>query len=95
VTQPNVNKIRACETDPAPAWSPQPSLLKAEPPSAAWLPAGERQSDGVLRTPRYKFAGRGWGFEYGQGMAESSAFGPLPARTVGAIVPYWQWNLGK
>jgi phosphate transport system substrate-binding protein len=37
----------------------------------------------------------GWGFEYGQGMAESSAFGPLPASTVGAIVTYWKWNLGK
>lgn len=35
-----------------------------------------------------------WGFEHGQGMAESIAFGPLPPRTVHAIDAYWKKNLG-
>jgi len=35
-----------------------------------------------------------WGFEHGQSMAESIAFGPLPLRTVHAIEVYWKKNLG-
>lgn len=35
-----------------------------------------------------------WGFEHGQTMAESIAFGPLPASTVHAIQVYWKKNLG-
>lgn len=35
-----------------------------------------------------------WGFEHGQAMAESIAFGPLPAKTVHAIQLYWKRNLG-
>ena len=35
-----------------------------------------------------------WGFEDGQAMAESIAFGPLPASTVQAIKQYWKRNLG-
>ncbi|MDE2460623.1 MAG: phosphate ABC transporter substrate-binding protein PstS [Gammaproteobacteria bacterium] len=35
-----------------------------------------------------------WGFEHGQAMAESIAFGPLPASTVHAIQVYWKKNLG-
>ena len=35
-----------------------------------------------------------WGFEHGQAMAESIAFGPLPPATVKAIRTYWQKNLG-
>jgi phosphate transport system substrate-binding protein len=35
-----------------------------------------------------------WGFENGQDMARSIAFGPLPASTVGAIKAYWKKNLG-
>ncbi len=35
-----------------------------------------------------------WGFEHGQSMAESIAFGPLPPRTVDAIKVYWKKNLG-
>jgi phosphate transport system substrate-binding protein len=35
-----------------------------------------------------------WGFEHGQGMARSIAFGPLPTSTVGAIRAYWKKNLG-
>lgn len=35
-----------------------------------------------------------WGFERGQAMAESIAFGPLPSSTVGAIKAYWKQNLG-
>ena len=36
----------------------------------------------------------GWGFEHGQDMARSIAFGPLPASTVSAIRLYWKRNLG-
>lgn len=35
-----------------------------------------------------------WGFEHGQSMAESIAFGPLPPTTVHAIQAYWKQNLG-
>ena len=35
-----------------------------------------------------------WGFEHGQKIAESIAFGPLPPSTVAAIKGYWQTNLG-
>lgn len=35
-----------------------------------------------------------WGFEHGQDMAKSIAFGPLPASTVLAIQNYWKQNLG-
>ncbi len=35
-----------------------------------------------------------WGFENGQKIAESIAFGPLPSSTVAAIKDYWQKNLG-
>ena len=35
-----------------------------------------------------------WGFERGQSMAESIAFGPLPPATVKAIQAYWHKNLG-
>lgn len=35
-----------------------------------------------------------WGFEHGQAMAESIAFGPLPPGTVHAIKVYWKKNLG-
>ena len=35
-----------------------------------------------------------WGFEHGQAMAKSIAFGPLPASTVQAIQTYWKQNLG-
>ncbi|MHB8621751.1 MAG: phosphate ABC transporter substrate-binding protein PstS [Sulfuricaulis sp.] len=34
-----------------------------------------------------------WGFEKGQAMAESIAFGPLPPSTVKAIKAYWKKNL--
>jgi phosphate transport system substrate-binding protein len=35
-----------------------------------------------------------WGFENGQAMAKSIAFGPLPASTVQAIQTYWKQHLG-
>ena len=35
-----------------------------------------------------------WGFEKGQSMARSIAFGPLPPSTVDAIKAYWKQNLG-
>lgn len=35
-----------------------------------------------------------WGFEHGQDMARSIAFGPLPPSTVSAIQTYWSKNLG-
>jgi phosphate transport system substrate-binding protein len=35
-----------------------------------------------------------WGFEHGQDMAKSIAFGPLPASTVEAIQNYWKQHLG-
>ena len=35
-----------------------------------------------------------WGFEHGQEMAKSIAFGPLPASAVQAIQNYWKQNLG-
>ena len=35
-----------------------------------------------------------WGFEHGQDMAESIAFGPLPKSTIDAIKAYWKKNLG-
>ncbi len=34
-----------------------------------------------------------WGFEHGQEMATSIAFGPLPPSTIDAIKAYWQKNL--
>ncbi|MCE5359514.1 phosphate ABC transporter substrate-binding protein PstS [Candidatus Igneacidithiobacillus taiwanensis] len=35
-----------------------------------------------------------WGFEHGQDLARSIAFGPLPPSTVSAIKAYWKKNLG-
>jgi len=35
-----------------------------------------------------------WGFDKGQSMAESIAFGPLPPSTVDVIKAYWKKNLG-
>lgn len=35
-----------------------------------------------------------WGFENGQSLARSIAFGPLPPSTVNAIKAYWKQNLG-
>ena len=35
-----------------------------------------------------------WGFDKGQSMAESIAFGPLPPTTLDAIKAYWKTNLG-
>jgi phosphate transport system substrate-binding protein len=35
-----------------------------------------------------------WGFEHGQAMALSIAFGPLPPSTVAAIKAYWEKELG-
>ena len=35
-----------------------------------------------------------WGFEHGQDMARSIAFGPLPPSTVAAIEAYWKKHLG-
>ncbi|MGB7025179.1 MAG: phosphate ABC transporter substrate-binding protein PstS [Candidatus Acidiferrales bacterium] len=35
-----------------------------------------------------------WGFEHGQDMAKSIAFGPLPPSTVEAIKSYWKKELG-
>jgi phosphate transport system substrate-binding protein len=35
-----------------------------------------------------------WGFEHGQDMAKSIAFGPLPDSAVLAIQKYWKQNLG-
>jgi phosphate transport system substrate-binding protein len=35
-----------------------------------------------------------WGFDHGQAMARSIAFGPLPPSTVRAIREYWKQNLG-
>lgn len=35
-----------------------------------------------------------WGFEHGQDMAKSIAFGPLPPSVVHAIRAYWKKNLG-
>ncbi|MFZ1909820.1 MAG: phosphate ABC transporter substrate-binding protein PstS [Burkholderiales bacterium] len=35
-----------------------------------------------------------WGFEHGQKIAKSIAFGPLPPSTIAAIKQYWQTNLG-
>lgn len=35
-----------------------------------------------------------WGFEHGQQMATSIAFGPLPPSTVASIKSYWQKQLG-
>ncbi len=35
-----------------------------------------------------------WGFEHGQTMAESIAFGPLPPSTIASIRAYWKERLG-
>ncbi len=35
-----------------------------------------------------------WGFQHGQEMAKSIAFGPLPSSTVEAIQAYWKQSLG-
>ncbi|MDE2306107.1 MAG: phosphate ABC transporter substrate-binding protein PstS [Gammaproteobacteria bacterium] len=35
-----------------------------------------------------------WGFEHGQDIARSIAFGPLPPSTIHAIEAYWKKNLG-
>jgi phosphate transport system substrate-binding protein len=73
-------------------------ILTDQPGEASWPISGCTWQ--ILRTTAPKTVNEPvtkfflWGFEHGQEMAKSIAFGPLPATTVQAIQNYWQQNLG-
>ncbi|HKT32614.1 MAG TPA: phosphate ABC transporter substrate-binding protein PstS [Gammaproteobacteria bacterium] len=73
-------------------------ILTDQPGPDTWPIAGCTWQ--ILRTDAPKATNQAvtrfflWGFEHGQAMAESIAFGPLPASTVQAIRVYWKKNLG-
>ena len=73
-------------------------ILTDQPGADTWPISGCTWQ--ILRTDTSKVTNQAvtrfflWGFEHGQAMAESIAFGPLPASTVHAIQVYWKKNLG-
>ena len=73
-------------------------ILTAQPGAQSWPISGCTWQ--ILRTGAPKAMNEQvirfflWGFEQGQEMARSIAFGPLPASTVTAIKVYWKQNLG-
>ncbi|MDE2139376.1 MAG: substrate-binding domain-containing protein, partial [Gammaproteobacteria bacterium] len=73
-------------------------ILTDQPGADTWPISGCTWQ--ILRTDASKVTNQAvtrfflWGFEHGQAMAESIAFGPLPASTVHAIQVYWKKNLG-
>ncbi len=73
-------------------------ILTNQPGEASWPISGCTWQ--ILRTNAPKSVNEAvtrfflWGFEHGQQMAKSIAFGPLPASTVSAIRAYWKQNLG-
>jgi phosphate transport system substrate-binding protein len=73
-------------------------ILTDQPGEQSWPISGCTWQ--ILRTDAQKSANEEvtqfflWGFEHGQAMAESIAFGPLPASTVRAVKVYWKKNLG-
>ncbi|MGH8261359.1 MAG: phosphate ABC transporter substrate-binding protein PstS, partial [Steroidobacteraceae bacterium] len=73
-------------------------ILTDQPGAPSWPISGCTWQ--ILRTDAPKSVNEAatrffqWGFEHGQQMAQSIAFGPLPASTVLAIQSYWKKNLG-
>jgi len=73
-------------------------ILTDQPGANSWPISGCTWQ--ILRTDASKSANRQvvsfflWGFEQGQQLARSIAFGPLPPGTVRAIKVYWQQSLG-
>ncbi|HUN25527.1 MAG TPA: phosphate ABC transporter substrate-binding protein PstS [Steroidobacteraceae bacterium] len=73
-------------------------ILTDQPGAQSWPISGCTWQ--ILRTDAPKSVNEGvtrfflWGFEHGQQMAKSIAFGPLPPSTVHAIQAYWKQNLG-
>jgi phosphate transport system substrate-binding protein len=73
-------------------------ILTDQPGAASWPISGCTWQ--ILRTSAPKSVNEPvtkfflWGFEHGQAMAKSIAFGPLPQSTVQAIQAYWRTNLG-
>ena len=73
-------------------------ILTDQPGDASWPISGCTWQ--ILRTSAPKSVNEPvtkfflWGFEHGQEMAKSIAFGPLPQTTVQAIQNYWKQNLG-
>ncbi|HUN73383.1 MAG TPA: phosphate ABC transporter substrate-binding protein PstS [Steroidobacteraceae bacterium] len=73
-------------------------ILTNQPGAESWPISGCTWQ--ILRTDAPKSVNESvtrfflWGFEHGQEMAKSIAFGPLPASTVEAIRAYWKRQLG-
>jgi phosphate transport system substrate-binding protein len=73
-------------------------ILTDQPGAESWPISGCTWQ--ILRTDAPKSVNEAvtrfflWGFEHGQQMAKSIAFGPLPPSTVEAIRTYWRQNLG-
>jgi phosphate transport system substrate-binding protein len=73
-------------------------ILTDQPGAASWPISGSTWQ--ILRTTAPKSVNEEvtkfflWGFDHGQAMAKSIAFGPLPPSTVQAIEGYWKQNLG-
>lgn len=73
-------------------------ILTDQPGEQSWPISGSTWQ--ILRTDAPKATNEAvtsfflWGFESGQDMAKSIAFGPLPPSTVDAIKAYWKQNLG-
>jgi phosphate transport system substrate-binding protein len=73
-------------------------ILTDQPGEASWPISGCTWQ--ILRTDAPKSVNESvtrfflWGFEHGQDMAKSIAFGPLPQSTVTAIRAYWKRNIG-
>ena len=73
-------------------------ILTDQPGANSWPISGCTWQ--ILRTDAQKSVNQQvtrfflWGFEQGQSMAQSIAFGPLPASTIRAIKVYWKQNLG-
>ena len=73
-------------------------ILTDQPGAQSWPISGCTWQ--ILRTDAPKGVNRSvtnfflWGFEHGQQMARTIAFGPLPPSTVDAIRAYWKQHLG-
>jgi len=73
-------------------------ILTDQPGEESWPISGSTWQ--ILRTDAPKATNQAvtsfflWGFQNGQEMAKSIAFGPLPPSTVEAIEAYWKQNLG-
>jgi phosphate transport system substrate-binding protein len=73
-------------------------ILTDQPGATTWPISGCTWQ--ILRTSTPKSVNEAvtrfflWGFDHGQAMARSIAFGPLPPSTIHAIRVYWKQNLG-